>query len=183
MSHGIYTKYNDRWVYFIIKMEDTNIVVDYQCFKKLRSINMDKWQITIEFENPKGKIRLKWDSHLVEDTISGNSLKRMVCKRNIAYYCHLYYDASGPDLARLFLLKLIKYQPISIISLLDHRSCHWKDDWIIRLSIIRTSPNQVHSYGYPQFQKNEIEKLTCEILIQRFIQPSLSPFLSSILLV
>lgn len=72
---------------FVLKMEGANVVLECQWLEKLGPITTDQRKLTMEFDGLEGKIRLKGDPHLVEEALSGKSLKRMSVKGRVAYYC------------------------------------------------------------------------------------------------
>lgn len=146
---------------FILKMEGANIVLGCQWLEKLGPITTDQRKLTMEFEGPRGKIRLKGDPHLVETAMSGNSLKRMWARGRVVYYCQLQFEFKG---SRNTMTNSKEIDQI----LTDHEYVFTEPSEVpperrLNHQIIlapNMPPINVHPYRYPQFQKNEIEKLT-----------------------
>lgn len=100
----------------------------------------------------------------------------------MAYFCHL--SCNPPVLATL--------ESPRIHKLLDQFESTFKEPTKLPPSratdhrftlVARAQPVNVNPYKYPHFQKNEIERLTREMLQHGLIHPSISPFSSPMLLV
>lgn len=81
---------------FVLKMEGANIVLGCQWLEKLGPITMDLKKLTMEFMGPRGKIRFKGDHHLIEDSISGSSLRSLFSKGHVSYFYKLQIEVDGP---------------------------------------------------------------------------------------
>lgn len=169
---------------YVLKMEGANLVLGCQCLEKLGPITTNQRKLTMEFEGPKGKIRLKGDPHLAETTLSENSLKRMTVKGRIVYYCQFICESKEPTRTAVLSKEVmgIIVENDSLFAEPDEMPHERRLNHRINLAA-NTAPINMHHYHYPQFQKSEIEKLTCEMLNQGLIRLSSSPFSSPVLLV
>lgn len=109
-------------------------------------------------------------------------MRRLVARWEVAYFCQLLCEPpwTGAPITREIEEVLNEFQEV----LSDPE---WMpppkmtNHQITLLSEAR--PVNIHPYRYPHFQKNEIERLTGEILRKGLIRLSISPFSSPVLLV
>lgn len=103
-------------------------------------------------------------------------------RKEVAYFCHLSCDPPPlPFDIRPEIDSVLKQFPAIFDDPKQLPPNRGRDHHI---ELIRgAQPVNVNPYRYPYFQKNEIERLTVEMLQQGLIRPSTSPFLSPVLLV
>lgn len=110
------------------------------------------------------KIRLQGDPYLADAEISKVGLKKLVSKGEIVFFCQLRCDEDDtkehkdwPELMEVLKeYKNVLAEPHTLPP--DRETNH-------RISRIpRSQPINVHPYCYPHYQKNEIERLTWEML-------------------
>lgn len=154
--HALAGTYNPRTLRIqgIINGKEPNIVLGCQWLEKLGPITTDQRKLMMEFEGPRGRIRLKGDPHLVETALSGNSLKRIAVKGRVAYYCQLQCESKGHhDITTVS-------QVVSKI-LSDHDSLFAEPTEVpperqLNHRIIlnpNTAPINVHPYRYPSSKR------------------------------
>lgn len=167
---------------FVLTMEGANVVLGLQWLETLGVVKTNYKQLTLEFECGGTIVKLQGDAQIADAGVSNQGLRRMMARREVAYFCHLKYDPSiqAPQEIKEIKEVLDKFQksfrkPTELPP--DRTTDH-------RITLITgAQPVNVNSYRYPYFQKNEIERLTKEMLQQGLIRPSISPFSSPVLLV
>lgn len=105
-----------------------------------------------------------------------------MARKEVAYFCDLSCDPPPlPFEIRPEIDSVLKQFP-TIFDEPDRLPPNRDSDHHVEL-IPGAQPVNVNPYRYPHFQKNEIERLTAEMLQQGLIRPSTSPFSSPVLLV
>lgn len=169
---------------FVLKMEGANVVLGCQWLEKLSPVTMDQRRLTMEFMGPRGIIRFTGDPQLVENEISGSSLRRLFSRKHVSYFYKLQIETDGPgyikEIPEVVQNTLNKYK--FLFNQSTELPPERQQNHHINL-LPQTSPINAHPYRYPQYQKTEIERLTKEMLNQGLIRPSTSPFSSPVLLV
>lgn len=152
----------------------------------LGDIVINHKNLTMEFTLDGKRVVWKGDEILGRTHLSEGGLKRMIGKGDIAFLCQLHGD-EGTATSRaapepweglqkvLKKYKAVEEEPRGLppLQTTDHHILLQPD----------VKPINIHPYRYPHFQKNEIERLTREMLQQGLIRHSISPYSSSMLLV
>lgn len=169
--------------FFILAMEGANLVLGVQWLQTLGPVTKDHKALTMDFKIDGKEYHLQGDCQLNPDGVTTSGLKKMIGRGEVAYFCHLRKDDTmeqdrtlGTPLSSLLdRFKSILDVPNQLPPLraADHRIVLQEG----------SKPVNVHPYRYPHFQKNEIERLTGEMLAQGLIRESVSPFSSPVLLV
>lgn len=147
-------------------------------------VTTDHKKLTMQFQKGNQTTVLQVDPHLAESVITKAGLRRLVARKEVAFFFHLRREEVDDG-------------PQTTWALLDHLLEDYKDgpsepsqlppnrmttDHHIDL-IPGSQLVNVHSYEYPHFQKNEIEYLTVEMLKQGLIRHSTGSFSLLLLLV
>lgn len=173
--------------FYLLDIAGADAISGVQWLRTLGPITTDLAKLTISFHFHNQPITLTGLSLTQKPSeISLNQLKRMGQNYSISFLYQLQptTDAQPSQLSTEYpppLQQLLThfqhiFQPpnsLPPICPLNHR---------ITLQP-NTQPVNVRPYRYPYFQKIEIEKQVQEMLHSRIIQPSTSPFSSSVLLV
>lgn len=119
----------------------------------------------------------------MEKEISNSGLRKLLVRGEVAYFCHLQGEnqcatttTTWPELVTLleqFQDVLAEPQSLPPDRPTNHKITLFPNE----------QPVNVRPYRYPHYLKNEIEKLTNEMLRQGFITHNVSPFSSPVLLV
>lgn len=78
-------------------MEGANVVLGIQWLETLGVVKTNYKELTMEFELLGRTIKLQGNSQIAESVISGNGLRRLVARREVAYFCQLVGDAPMPN--------------------------------------------------------------------------------------
>lgn len=137
----------------------------------------------MEFVVNDQRIHIQGDPHLADFEISMSGLRRPVAREEVAYFCHLWCEeppeAPTPIWPELFGV-LEEFRDM----LEESRVLPRTGPTDHRITLAEgVQPVKVNPYRYPHYQKNEIERLTSEMLQQSLIRRSISPFSSLVLLV
>lgn len=167
----------------MLPMGGANIVLGIQWLGTLGPVTKNHRKLTMEFQSGDCTVRLQGESQLAEAEISNSSLRRLLAKEDVAYFCHLLSDCPVPEPTPsrpklVLLLERYAYVLAEPRGLPPERT---KDH---RISLIQgAEPVNVCPYRYPHYLKSKIEKLTSEMLDQGVIQWSINPFSSPVQLV
>lgn len=167
---------------YVLTMEGANIVLGIQWLETLGVVKTNYKELTMEFELLGKTIRIQGDSQVTETAISGKGLRRLVARQEVAYFCQLVCDNPLQNTSVTEEIAEVLNEFNDIFSEPVGMPPSRGTDHLINL-LPDTQPINIHPYRYPHFQKNEIERLTAEMLQQGLIRPSVSPFSSPVLLV
>lgn len=167
---------------YILTMEGANVVLGIQWMETLGEIKTNYKELTMEFKLLGKMIRLQGNPQIAESAISGNGLRRLVTRREVAYFCQLECDIPVPNNSVMEEIEEVVNEFSDLFLESVGMPPLRKTDHQINL-LPETQPINIHPYRYPHFQKSEIEQLTDEMLQQGLIHSSVSPFLSPVLLV
>lgn len=169
---------------FVLAMSGAKMVLGIQWLGKLGPVTTDHKELSMEFWDGERKVRLQGGRpHLANSEISKAGLRKVMSKGEIAFFCQLRCEEREAKERKDWheLTEVLKEygdvlaEPHKLSS--DQQINH-------QISLMSGSqPINVHPYRYPHYQKNEIERLTREMLSQELIKHSISPFASPVLLV
>lgn len=171
---------------FLLPMTGANMVIGIQGLKLLGPVTFDFSTLSMQFSRNGKTISWVGSSWISDEPLTSGQLKCLVAQSREAYLC--YYE---------------KVEDCETITTLQDSTDHFTkivqeygDVFMdptglppqrVRSHHIHLEPGSkpvnVRPYRYPQFQKEEIERLVKEMLAQNIIQPSTSPFSSPVLLV
>ncbi|KAH9791984.1 hypothetical protein KPL71_003946 [Citrus sinensis] len=181
---------------FVLPIKGPDVVLGIQWLQLLGRVSHDYSALSMEFCWNGTPVTLRGDLATTPSLITFNQLQSLVHHADIYSVFALQQvpafgeeSASNPEnssfelpanLNKPFIDLLHSYRNLFLqpTTLPPHRTVDHK----IHL-LPNTTPINVRPYRYPNFQKNEIEKLIREMLEQGIIQPSQSPFSSPVLLV
>lgn len=171
---------------FLLPMDGANIVISTQWLKKLGDVVSNYKELYMKFFWKGEQVIWKGISWLDSDPLSAGQLKSLEKSTNEAFLCYLEVINEPPELpqtdcenSRIY--EIVNENP-EIFDDPHGLPPHRDSDHFIHLQP-NSVPVNVRPYRYPQFQKEEIEKLVKELLLQGTIKPSTSPYSSPVLLV
>lgn len=74
---------------FVLTMEGENVVLGVQWLETLGVVKTDYKQLTLEFDCGDTVVKLKGNAQIADAELSKQWLRRMVARKEVAYYCHL----------------------------------------------------------------------------------------------
>lgn len=153
-----------------------------QWLETLGPVVTDYKKLTLQFEDQGSKIKFHGIPHLTYSEISGLGLRRLIAKQEVSYFCHLRCDPPDQPNQVQAEIETVLEKFAKVFDEPERLPPHRMTDHNIKL-IPEARPVNIHPYRYPHFQKNEIERLTTEMIQQGLVRPSTSPFSSPVLLV
>ena len=188
-----------RLDFFVLPIEGPEAVLGIQWLQRLGRVSTDYSEMTMEFFWEGKQVILRGDPIQLPNMISFHQFHALIHSEevdslfelhslsNITFKSHIPNSTSSTfeidlpsSLPESIYLLLHKYKAVFTLptGLPPQRNIDHK---------IHLTPNckplNVRPYRYPQFQKNEMDKLVHEMLEQGIIKPSHSPFSSPMLLV
>lgn len=167
---------------YVLPMEGANLVLGVQWLETLGPVVTNYKELTLQFEKQGSKVTFQGIPHLAESEISGGGLRRLIARREVAYFCHLRCEPPGYQGKIHSGIETVLEQFAAIFGEPDGLPPNRPTDHHIELEP-GAKPININSYRYPYFQKNEIERLTAEMIQQGLVRPSTSLFSSPVLLV
>lgn len=79
---------------FVLTMKGDNLVLGVQWLETLGTFKSNYRELMLEFEQGETVITLRGTPHLADLAILGGNLRRLVTRREVAYFCHLICEPS-----------------------------------------------------------------------------------------
>lgn len=166
---------------YVLTMEGANVVLGVQWLETLGPVLTDYKKLTIQFDHQGTPVTFQGISHLLDSAISSGGLRRLVAKREVAYFYHLSCKPPASQTETSPEIEEVLEQFEVVFKEPEGLPPNRANDHRIELTQ-GAQPVNINPYRYPHFQKNEIERLTSEMLKQGLIRPSTSPYSSPVLL-
>lgn len=170
----------------VLPIVGANVVLSVQWLKSLGPILTNYNSLCMKFFHAGNFVELKGDTETTLNSLSSSQFHRLLHIQPDSLYFHVavLHDEGSPGVAMgIFpVLQALIDRFHSLFQTPDHLSPERTTDHRIHL-IPQATPMNLRLYRYPHFQKQEIENQV-ELMLQKgLIQPSISPFSSSMLLV
>ncbi|KAL4592534.1 hypothetical protein LXL04_005533 [Taraxacum kok-saghyz] len=166
-----------------LTLGNSDIILGVQWLEKLGPITTNWHTQVMQFTKNGITTTLKGDPSLECSRVTLKNMVRTLRHTKQGYVIQLNHivdhEIEGKTLEFLFDLL---HEYVDVFDMPDGLPPTRGREHTIRLRE-RTDPVSVRPYPYPQFQKEDISKLTKEMLSAGIIQPSISPFSSPVLLV
>ncbi|KAF5778414.1 putative nucleotidyltransferase, Ribonuclease H [Helianthus annuus] len=170
--------------FFVLPLQGWDMVLGVSWLSTLGPVLTNYATSTFEFTLGDNRVCWQGETTTTAEPIQFHGLKKLAQSCAIAHYFHLHLLPSQeaplpqvpPDIQQLLDEFSQVFQPP--IGLPPTRP----QDHVISL-LPNSTPVAVRPYRYPHFQKQEVERLVNDMLVQGIIRPSSSPFSSPVLLV